>query len=450
LTSGRRAFAWAVLGVAAFIVYGSLVPFQFRALAPGAAVDLFRIVLATGVRIESRSDAIVNVMLGVPLGFALLGWAAADRGWTRPRIAGRGLVLLPVCVLFSALVEFSQLFTVSRVCSASDIAAQSIGAAIGMAVWVLCGQAFTDRVRQMWTRADVNTAGRLLIAYVVLLAFIQTLPFDVSASPAKLYRKLRDGGVRSVPFGEFTGMKEADRWTHIGKLAQLVGLYFPVGLLAARLKGRVETWSIVRVMLAATVLAVGLEGLQLVVQSRTPSATDALVGALAAVTGWYAGRVHHEGLALPFAVCWGIVWCALMTPITQPPAGTPRRDTPRLFDWVPGLPLEAGDPLDTLEEMLTKLVLFGLLGVLVAAWRLPPRSRRAPGGSLRSAVAIAVGLGLVVSGLIENGQRWNDAHTPCITDVLLGGLGAGLGVLAARLLCERPAGPQVRSERLAG
>jgi glycopeptide antibiotics resistance protein len=256
--------------------------------------------------------------------------------------------------------------------------------------------------------------------------------------------------VRFVPFGEFTGMTDADRWTHIGKLAKLAGLYFPLGLLAARLKGRVETWSIVRAAPAALALAVGLEALQLVVQSRTPSATDALVGALAALVGWYAGRVHHEGLALPFAVCWGIVWCALMTPITQPPAAAPRRETPRPFDWIPGLPLEAGDPLEALEEMLTKLVLFGLLGVLVAAWWLPPRSRRGPGGSLRTAVVIAGGLGLVVSGFIENGQRWNDAHTPCITDVLLGGLGAGLGVLAARLLREQKAAAPVRSERLAG
>lgn len=431
MTGNRRGFAWVVLGVAAFTVYGSLVPFHFRALAPGDALRLFRDVLAAGVRIESRSDALANVMLGVPLGFALLGLVGVDRGWPRAKTALVGLGLLPACALFAAAVEFSQLFTTARTCSASDVAAQTLGAAAGMTAWVLFGQTLTDRVRGVWTRADLNAAGRILLAYVALLAFIQTLPFDVSASPADLYRKFRDGGVKFVPFGEFNGLTDAERWKGIAKLAKLAGLYLPVGLLAARLKGRIEQWGMSRVALAALGLSVCLEAVQLVVQSRTPSATDALVGAASAVVGWYAGRVHHEGLAIPFAASWFVVWLAVLTPVTQPPPGTPKLEAPRPFDWTPGMPLESGDPLNTLEEMLTKLVLFGLLGVLVAAWRLPPRAKRGPGGSVPVAVGIAAPLGLLTSAVFETAQRWYETHTPGVTDVLLGGLGAALGVLVA-------------------
>lgn len=430
VSAGRRAFAWAVLGVAAFTVYGSLVPFQFRALSLAEAIDAYCSIL-TKLQIVSRSDAIANVMLGVPLGFALLGLVSVDRDWPRRKVAGYGLLLLPVCVLFAAAVEFSQLFTVTRSCSASDIAAQSIGAAAGMGVWVFWGQWLTDQAVAVWNRADLNTAGRVLIAYIALLAFIETLPFDVSASPANLYRKFRDGGVIFVPFSEFNGMTEAARWEHLGNLTGLAGLFLPVGLLATRLKGRVERWSIVHVALAGFALAICLESLQLVIQSRTPNVTEALVGAVAVVVGWLAGRIHREGLAIPFAVSWLIVWFAAMTPIVFPPAGTPRLETPRDFDWMPGLPLESGNPLDTLQTMLTKLALFGLLGLLVAAWWLPPRTRRGAGGSVRVAVAIAAALGLLTAGVIENSQRWTELHTPCITDVLLGGLGAILGVLVA-------------------
>src|SRR4029079_10701817 len=98
-----------------------------------------------------------------------------------------------------------------------------------------------------------------------------------------------------------------------------------------------------RVALAALLLGVCLEAVQLLVQSRTPSATDAIAGALGAVVGWYAGRVHHEGLAVPFAVSWFVVWLAGMTPVTAPPPGTPRLDTPRPFHWIPGAPPESGD-----------------------------------------------------------------------------------------------------------
>lgn len=438
MTPARRGFAWVVLGVAGFTVYGSLVPFHFRALPLGEALDLFGAILAAGPKIVSRSDAAANLLLGVPLGFALLGIGCVDRGPARAKVVRLGALLLPLCALFAAGVEFAQLFTTGRTSSASDVLAQTLGAALGMLAWVLWGQALTDRVRAIWTRADVNAAGRVLIAYVALVAFVQTLPFDLSASPYELYRKLRDGGVKFVPFGEFDGASDAERWNLIGKLVKLAGLFFPIGLLAARLKGRVAGWGIVPVALAALALAVCLEAPQLVVKSRTPSATDALVGALAAVAGWYAGRVHHEGLALPFALSWGVVWLAGMTAVTQPPAGAPLLDAPRPFDWVPGLPLESGDPLHALEEMSVKLVLFGLLGALVAAWRLPPRSRRAPAGSVPVAVALAVALGLLASAFFESGQRWHDTHTPCVTDVLLGGLGAALGVVVASVLREQP------------
>jgi glycopeptide antibiotics resistance protein len=79
-------------------------------------------------------------------------------------------------------------------------------------------------------------------------------------------------------------------------------------------------------------------------------------------------------------------------------------------------------------------VLFSLLGVLIAGWWLPPRTRRGQGGSVGVAVAVAVVLGLLVSGVFENSQRWYESHTPCITDVLLGGVGAALGVLVASWL----------------
>ena len=429
MTPGRRALAWTALGVAAFTVYGSLVPFHFRALPLGEAVDAFRAVLSAGVKIASRSDAGANLLLGVPLGFALLGCVCADRARTGGRAVAIGLLLLPVCALFAACVEFAQLFTPERTCAASDIVAQALGAAVGMVAWVLFGQRLTAGAVAVWTRADVDATGRLLIAYVALLAFIQVLPLDLSASPATLYRKIRE--VRFAPFGEFSDMPDAARWKHIAKLVTLAGLYLPVGLLAARLKGRVEQWSIARVAFAALALAACLESAQLVVQSRVPSVTDVVVGAFAVMAGWYAARVHHEGLATVFALSWGIVWLAGMTSVTQPPPELPRLDAPRPFDWIPGAPLESGDPLNALEEMLTKVVLFGLLGVIVAARRLPPRERRGPGGSVRAAVVVAAVLGVVVSGFFEAGQRWYDTHTPRITDVLIGGFGAALGVFAA-------------------
>lgn len=434
MNAGRRPFAWIILGVAAFTWYGSLVPFEFRATSFAEATSAFGDALSARVRITSRSDAIANTMLGIPLGFAVLGLACVDRNWPRRKIAGTGLLLLPICALFAAAVEFSQLFTVGRNCSATDIVAQAFGSAVGMTGWVFWGQKLTDRVRAMWTSADMNNTGRFLIAYLVLVAFIQTLPFDASLSPYGVYRKFRDGEVKLSPFEEFEEQNDAQQWKQSAKLARLAGLFFPIGLLAARLKGRTESWGLIRVAFAAFALAACLEAMQLLVHSRTTSVTDMLVGALAVIGGWYAGRVHHEGLAIPFVASWLVVWLAGMTPVALPRPTEPRLETPRPFDWMPGALAESGDPLHSLEELLTKLVLFALLGVLIAGWWLPPRTRRGQGGSVGVAVVVAVVLGLLVSGVFEQSQRWYATHTPGLTDVLLGGVGAALGVLVASRL----------------
>ncbi len=437
LSSSRRVLAWIALGAAAFTVYGSLVPFAFRS-PPDSPFAKFLAVLAAGPRIDSRSDTIANMMLGVPLGFALLGAIVADRGWSRPRLTRVGALLLPACALFAAAVEFAQLYTAERFCTATDIVAQTLGSAVGLTAWILWGQRLTDRALAVWRHADVNAAGRMLLAYLALLAFIETLPFDLNASPYDLYHKLHDGGVHFRPFSEFEGVSDAGRWNEMSQLARLAGLFFPAGVLASRITGRIESWSILRITLAAFALGVCVEVPQLLVKSRTPSATDAIVGAIATLAGWFAGRVHREGLALPFALSWSIIWLAMMTLVALPPAGAHRLESPRAFDWMPGLPLETGR-LNSLEEILTKLVLFALLGVVVAAWWLPPRSRRGRPGSVRIAVGIGTILGLLSSGLFERTQQWYELHSPCITDVLLGGIGAAMGVLAASHAVRLPA-----------
>lgn len=430
--TARRALAWCAAGAAAFTLYGSLVPFHFRALTFARALELFGLLLNEGVWVYSRSDLLANVFLGGPLGFCLLGAVRADREPSAKRTLFAALALLPLCALFAFGVEFAQQFTTTRNCALSDIVAQAVGSALGMLAWATAGPALVRAVRALWARTDPNAAGRVLLAYLALLLLVQTLPFDVTASPGEMYKKVRDGGVTFVPFAEFRGATDERKWELYGKLAKLAGLFFPVGLLLARANGRAARWGGAKVALAALALALVAEGAQLPVRSRAPSTTDVLVGAFAVLMAWYAARVHSEGLAVPFAVSWFVVWCAALTPAYMPRAGAPPLDEPRPFEWVPFAAAETGEPMHVLEDVLTKLVLFGLLGALVAARVLPPKVRRGPGGSVRVAVGISLVLGLLVSALIESAQRTVAAHTPGITDVLLGGAGAALGALAAR------------------
>jgi VanZ family protein len=406
----RRWFALLVLGSASFTLFGSLVPFQFQSKTWSEAVDDFAWAMTNRIKIDSRSDGIANVMLGVPLGFGLLGVICADRCVSRWRASLYGLAMLPGCCAFAASVEFAQLFVPVRTCSGADVLAQTLGSAIGMATWLVRGQWLTDEIRKATT--GIGAAGRFLIGYVLLLGFIQALPLDLTLSPADVYRKFRDGGVRLIPFGEYRHLSGDKAWERNAGLLKLAGLYLPAGLLAGCLPGRFW-WGngVGRVALTAFGLSASIEAGQLFVTGRSSSATDALIGALAAMLGWKLARSKAEkGWIL------GSVWFLLMAAISWEPLTFPGPSQP--FDWIPGMPLEGGNPLSALENMLTKLVLFGLIGVLVAATQVVKRDWK---------LLAAAAIGWLTSAVFEVVQTQTPNHSPSITDVLLGGFGSFAG-----------------------
>ena len=440
VTPTRRTYALAALGFAAFIVYGSLIPFNFHPRPWPEVVDAYAWAITNRVAIESRSDVIANILIAVPLGFTLLGAFRLDRPGGRPDLL-TGLACLPPCVGLAAAVEFGQLYLPSRTCSGQDIWCQGLGAALGMAVWIAAGRTLTAHARVVWGRTNsAGIAGRMLIAYLALLAFIQMLPLDLNPSPAGLYRKFRDGGVRGVPFVEFHGVTSVRiwgwlsgsghhsappptvdesseaTWKEVGKLVQVFGLYLPAGLLAGQLPGRF--WGrITRVATAGILLAGAMETLQLPVTSRTPRSTDALIGAAGLVTGWGIGRRWGNGMRAELAFVFAQLWFAALLVVYWQPFEF--RDQSAAFDWIPGLPLESGDPLFTLEELLTKPLLFAPIGVLVGVVGVS--------SSGRSSLIRAAIVGMGVSAAIEVGQLFLTSHTPCVTDGLLGGFGGVVG-----------------------
>lgn len=408
--TARGWFALLVVGSAAFTLFGSLVPFEFQSRTWRQTVDSFAWAMQHRLKLESRSDGIANVMLGVPLGFGLLGMLCADRMVPKWRTVLYGLMFLPACCGFAASVEFSQLYVPTRTCAGSDVLAQTVGSAIGMIAWLIRGQWLTEEIRKATT--GIGAPGRFLIGYILLLGFIQALPLDVSLSPADVYHKFRDGGVRFIPFGEFREFSGDKAWERGAGLIELFGLYLPAGLIAGRMPGRF--WSrndVGQVALAALALSTSLEAGQLFVFSRVTSATDALTGASAAIAGWKLASSKAGQLPLL-----GLVWFLLLGIISWEPLSFPGPAQP--FVWTPGMPVEGGNPISALEAMLTKVVLFGLLGAIVAAIH-PGKHDLMP--------IVAASIGLLASAVFEAVRTQTPNHSPSITDVFLGGMGSFAG-----------------------
>ena len=227
----RRHYALLALALAAFVVYGSLVPFQYQPLPWSEGLARFANVCREPVRIDSRSDWLANVLLVVPLGYFLMGALCVDR--RRPGLLA-ALAVLPCCLALSAAVEFAQLWFPPRVSSLNDIVAQGVGELLGVTAWLAAGQRLTAWVRGLWTAVGTRgLAARLLPGYLALLGLINGIPFDLTLSPKDIRRKWRHGAIRLVPFAG----SDRDVFHAVEKGLWNVALFLPLGLLLAHVSG---------------------------------------------------------------------------------------------------------------------------------------------------------------------------------------------------------------------
>ncbi len=237
------------------------------------------------IRVESRSDWAANILLFVPLGFLGMAALCVDRRrsadwWAVPTALA--------WVGFSVLLEFLQLYFPPRVSSINDVAAESTGAVVGIALWIVAGRRLTQGARAAWAGTEGDgTAARLLIAYLVVLALVQVFPPNLTLSPVEIYHKYKAGLVRPVPFGYWT----VDPRDGVRKALEGAAWFLPLGLLAARVpRWRAGGWQAAWEVLAlGVVAAAGAEFVRLFVVTHSCDATDLATNGLAVLCGWCVG-----------------------------------------------------------------------------------------------------------------------------------------------------------------
>jgi hypothetical protein len=118
-----------LLLVTAFIVYGSLYPWQFHA-AQIAGNPLMILLHSWGFSVNRYfvSDTGVNIALYLPFGATCYLWLERRAGWIK---IGATLLL---ALLLSSSLEMIQLFDAKRVCSILDVITNVTGTACGIAV----------------------------------------------------------------------------------------------------------------------------------------------------------------------------------------------------------------------------------------------------------------------------------------------------------------------------
>lgn len=435
---------------AAFVIYGSWVPFDFEPLSFAEACQRFVDAPRLKLPIEGRTDFGTNVLLTVPVSFCALAAMTCDRArrWDSILIWSPLAVLL--CIVLSIVVEFGQVYCRARVCSYNDIAAQLLGTLVGVALWNVAGQKCTTWLRRFReTRASRGRWEWLLQAYFVGLVFCSLLPFDLITRPKEVYRKYGHGRIVLVPFADFSADPGA-----CYALAADVLTYVPVGMLVTLaftgeqrpLRSRLASvfWGLL--------LVSGIETCQLFVYSRFTSATQMVtgtVGVLAGVIFWHwrertrgsdgvTGRPDHRGNRWRWAAA-GLLYAGFLlayfwSPYDWMPAAVSNR-TQTFFD-IPISNLFWSENFNAMTQVIRKGVLFGLLGALVentaTAWTTTVAARR----GLRVALFF---LACLLSVGIELGQLWLTDATPSLSDAFVYITGILFGIVVASKFAFSPA-----------
>lgn len=190
--SDPRRLPWlAALVYTAFVIYGSLVPLEFRAIPWDEAVARFAAIPWLKLGIGSRADWVANLILYIPLGYLLMG-ALAGRS-KLPVVWGMSIPLSGLAIAGIALsIEFTQQFFPPRTVSLNDLYAEFVGGALGMLLWTLAGRPLSA-VWHRFAQGGPRAVSAGLVGYVLAYLFLSLFPYDFLLSAEEWRAHLTSG-----------------------------------------------------------------------------------------------------------------------------------------------------------------------------------------------------------------------------------------------------------------
>jgi VanZ family protein len=430
---GQSLITFLAMAYLVFVVYGSLVPFDYQPALAAERLLLFLDPTQFEWYRQSRADVVTNVLLTMPLAF--LWCAVLTSGGRRWGFGAPCLVFMgSFCVSF--LVEWLQIYYLPRDPSLVDVLAQTVGSALSIILWSARGTRFLAWIAGFRLLTSVpSLSARLLILYGAGLLAYGVFPLDLTLSFTDVYRKWRDGKVLLLPFLEWRYVNATLLYGFFTDIA----LWMPVGVLA-RLS---FTWRTLLIVVVGTFAAATLESLQLFVLSRTSDMTQvvaAFVGialgaqlsrrfAYSPVVQAPKSRGYLSAVVAPLlaAIGWFLLVCAVFW---YPYNFQIRPDTTLARTFFYDLPLEPlfyQGELRAVTELLRKTLFFAPLGALLAFSVAPVRvlSPRFPASLLAS-------LALFLAAVwVESGKFFLPGKYPGGTNVAMEFLGGLMGYWAA-------------------
>ena len=273
-----------------FVVYGSLLPLDFRRLSWDEVAVGFLGLGQPKLQLRSLSDWTTNVAIFVPLGFLGLGSFRQGQGWAKT--IWNAFITIACCVLLSLGIEFTQLYFPPRDSSLLDAMANTLGAALGIVGWFAVGDETVEACRALLNaqylrrspRLTGKQAATLLAGCGLLIAawggFFTSAWTGWDAAISRLH------SVHPLPFFEdqaaeislalASAMFAVLAYAPLGAVLWLLNIYAAKPL-RARLLGAA--------VVAASV-ALLVEGVKLFLVARNPDTGNVAIAGLAAMLGY--------------------------------------------------------------------------------------------------------------------------------------------------------------------
>jgi VanZ family protein len=420
--------------VVAFAAYVSLVPFGFSRIPDRTAlVELLETSLE--LRLRSRGNFAANSVMFVPFGFFAAGALIGDRA-RAARWLATVVVVGVASVLLSVIIEALQVFVPGRTPSLTDVYAQAIGTAVGLAGWRLLGR---DARRLFGTyatghRGALETA---LLGYALIQVFLLLEPFRVSVDLGWLASKYRAGGIVFNPLHSPTL-----NWELLPAMLADFLLAAPVGALAVvGGTGRTARRSAAMALLLGAAFFTAGELAQVFVRGRTADVVDLSANLLGMSAGVFAavglvdraraGRAADGPSSLLIPV--GLVLAAMLYAgynLSPFDFAFSRERALAGLDELARVPFHGyyqNPEFKALRDALTKISLGLPFGLLFQVWFRPDRQAS---GRMLTVVWLALAGGFFLA--VEMGQMFVRGRFPDNTDVLLALGGVWVGIVATR------------------
>ncbi|MDH3461281.1 MAG: VanZ family protein, partial [Burkholderiaceae bacterium] len=266
--------AW--LGYITFVVYGSLVPLNFKARSIEQAWLTFQNTPFLHLGVESRADWIANGVLYLPVGFLTARMLMLMLP-SVPRIFSLSAAFL-FSVVLAFGVEFAQLFFPGRTVSLNDLIAECIGGFLGSAVAVPLGRR-VDHLRGWWQAHASRSSAHMLEAYVAAYLLYSLFPYDLLLSAQEFNDKINSGA-----WGFFRAGSSSSPFLVSLRLAIEVVLTLPLGVLLANRRGR-RPLSLAGAATAGMGLGLVIEAAQLFIATGSTQGVSVLTRAAGAMLG---------------------------------------------------------------------------------------------------------------------------------------------------------------------